>query len=33
MAGTLNGPKARVMLALALGAGLDRPALRGLFGG
>jgi len=33
MAGTMNGPKARVMLALALGAGLDGPALQDLFGG
>jgi L-asparaginase len=32
MAGTLNGPKARVMLALAMGAGLDGPALQDLFG-
>jgi L-asparaginase len=30
-AGTLSGPKARVVLALALGAGLDDAAIRGLF--
>jgi len=33
MAGTLNGPKARLMLALALGAGLRGQALQDLFGG
>ena len=33
MAGTLNGPKARIMLALALGAGLEGSALADLFGG
>jgi L-asparaginase len=30
--GTLGGPKARVALALGLGAGLDGDGLRGLFG-
>jgi L-asparaginase len=30
-AGYLGGPKARVALALAIGCGLDRPALRALF--
>jgi L-asparaginase len=33
LAGTLSGPKARVALALGLGAGLDRPALGRLLGG
>ena len=32
MAGTLSGPKARVALALGLGAGLDRDGLRALIG-
>ena len=32
MAGTLSGPKARVALALGLGAGLDRGGLGRLFG-
>jgi L-asparaginase len=31
MAGTLSGPKARMALALGLGAGLDRDGLAGLF--
>jgi len=33
LAGTLNGPKARIARALARGAGLDGPALADLFGG
>lgn len=33
LAGTMSAPKARVALGLALGAGLDAPALRVLFGG
>jgi L-asparaginase len=33
MAGSLSGPKARVALALGMGAGLDRPALDVLIGG
>jgi L-asparaginase len=33
LAGTLSGPKARVALALGLGAGLDRDGLAGLIGG
>jgi L-asparaginase len=33
MAGTLSGPKARVALALGLGAGLDREELRALISG
>ena len=32
LAGTLSGPKARVALALGLGAGLDRSGLGRLFG-
>ena len=32
MAGSRSGPKTRVALALGLGAGLDRPALRSLLG-
>ena len=32
MAGTLSGPKARVALALGLGAGLDRAGLGELLG-
>ena len=31
MAGSLSGPKARVLLALGLGAGLDAAGLRALF--
>ncbi len=33
LAGTLSGPKARVALALGLGAGLDRVGLGRLLGG
>ena len=33
MAGTLSGPKARIALALGLGAGLDRAGLGRLHGG
>jgi hypothetical protein len=33
MAGSLSGPKARVALALGLGAGLDRAALAALLAG
>jgi len=33
LAGTLSGPKARICLALGLGAGLDRPALAALLAG
>ncbi len=33
LAGTLSGPKARIALALALGAGLDRPATAVLMAG
>jgi len=32
MAGTLSGPKARVALALGLGAGLDRDSMKELIG-
>jgi L-asparaginase len=32
MAGTLSGPKARIALALGLGAGLDRTGLGRLMG-
>ncbi|MGZ3632008.1 MAG: asparaginase [Candidatus Limnocylindrales bacterium] len=33
LAGTLSGPKARIALALGLGAGLDEPGLRALLAG
>ncbi len=33
MAGTLSGPKARIALALGMGAGLDRRGLAELIGG
>ena len=33
LAGTLSGPKARVALALGLGAGLEHDALRALLAG
>ena len=32
LAGHLTGPKARIALALGIGAGLDRPALATLLG-